>query len=202
MCVDDLISILYRGRDRHFDNIVIQDNRFLLHIDFSYVLGRKPPIDGPPISIAPDMEETFRQLNIWDRFVSMCIAAFVALREQLDALVRNTVTLFEKAGYREEEMCVFLEGEGSLNRRANENEAVLRLRRQIEKSSGDMGNWFKEFTHERVVPVWYRLLKRGFPPAKILTRLRNAHEEREAIKLAESLDDKSPINDEERVEIS
>lgn len=195
------ICVFHSGRDRHFDNIMIQDDRFLLHIDFSYVLGRKPPVDGPPISISSEMEDTFRHLKIWNQFVSMCVDAFTVLREQTDALIRNTVTLFEKAGHKEEEMRVFLEGEGSFNRHATSNDAVHRLKRQIERSSGDMSNWFKEFTHEKVVPVWYRLLKKGFPPAKILTRMRNVHEEKEAIKLAKSLDDKSFVSDEEKLEI-
>lgn len=175
------------GRDRHYDNILIRSKMHLLHIDFSYVLGKKPPIDGPALSIAPQMEISFRKVGIWDKFVELSLDAFAALRAHSEGLVRVAQMVFVNAGHTDESVRRFMTGRSSLNVQDGNDRAVEYLRRLIHRSSRDLGNWFKEFTHERVVPAWFVLLDRGFPPAKALMKLRDAQEQGAADRLAANL---------------
>lgn len=189
------------GRDRHFDNVLVQSGMCLLHIDFSYVLGSKPPVDGPAMSIAPAMEAAFRAVGIWDTFVKLSVDAFLVLRNHIDVLIRIAQMLFTKAGHTDASIKDFLSGRSSLNRHDDQTRAADHVKRQILRSSGDMGNWFKEFTHERVVPAWYTLLNKGFPPAKVLMKLRDAQERGAADRLAASLQDDSPVSADEKLNI-
>lgn len=175
------------GRDRHFDNILIRSKMHLLHIDFSYVLGKKPPIDGPALSIAPQMEISFRKVGIWDKFVELSLDAFATLRAHSEGLVRIAQMVFVNAGHTDESVRRFMTGRSSLNVQEENDRAVEYLRRLILRSSRDLGNWFKEFTHERVVPAWFVLLDKGFPPAKALMKLRDAQEQGAADRLAANL---------------
>lgn len=174
----------------------------MLHIDFSYVLGSKPPVDGPSISLAPSMEAAFRNVGVWDKFVDLCVDAFLVLRQHADTLVRVTQLLFVKAGYKDGKVDAFLRGQNSLNvGEKREAKAGDHVRRQITRSSGDVGNWFKEFAHERLVPTWYMLLDKGFPPAKIIMKLRDAQEQGAADKLAATLIDDGHVDDDEKVQV-
>lgn len=182
------------GRDRHFDNILIRSKMHLLHIDFSYVLGKKPPIDGPALSIAPAMESAFRKVGIWDKFVELSLDAFAALRVHTEGLVRMAQMVFVNAGHTDESIRKFMTGRYSLNQQEGNERAIEYLKRLIGRSSRDLGNWFKEFTHERVVPAWFTLLDKGFPPAKALMKLRDAQEQGAADRLAANLQAETSTN--------
>lgn len=141
-------------------------------------------------------------MGVWDRFVNMCAAALSALRAQADVLVHNATMLFKKAGHKEEGIRAFLEGESSLNIKASDEKASAHLRAQVRNSSAAVRNRFKEFTHEHVVPVWYGMVKKGFPPAKLMTRLKDKHGKWEAARLTTSLQhDGAAVGDHDRVEI-
>lgn len=177
---------LRSGRDRHFDNVLIKDDKHLLHIDFGFLMGTSPPIDGPRIAIAPQMEAVFRDLKVWDKFVQMFVDAFIALRRVAPAIIRTSVILFSKAGYEEEEIRTYLQGRSSLNVHDKEHKAAEHVRRQIVNSSGDIKTRFKAFAHEHIDPAWYGLLEKGFPPAVAIMKIVDAKEQKAARKLSQA----------------
>lgn len=174
------------GRDRHFDNVLIKDEKHLLHIDFGFLMGTSPPIDGPRIAIAPQMEAVFRDLKVWDKFVSMFMDAFIALRRVAPAIIRTSVILFSKAGYEEEQIRTYLQGRFSLNVHEKEHKAAEHVRKQLVNSSGDIKTRFKAFAHEHIDPAWYGLLEKGFPPAVAIMKIVDAKEQKAAKKLSQT----------------
>ncbi|KAI0562998.1 Phosphatidylinositol kinase [Gracilaria domingensis] len=177
--------LLLSGRDRHFDNVLVKDHQYVLHIDFGFLMGTSPPIDGPRIAIAPQMEAVFKELGIWDRFVTMCVDAFLALRAEAPAIVRSFVMMFSKAGYEEAQIRNFVQGKFSLNVHDSEKKAGDLLRRQLVMSSGDIKTKFKAFAHAHIDPAWYGLLEKGFPPAVAIMKLVDAKEQKAARKLSQ-----------------
>lgn len=175
----------------------------MLHIDFSYILGCKPPIDGPPISLSPDMVSAFQRVGAWDTFVSLCASAFLALRRRAPALQRLCAAVFGKAGFTGKEVEAFLTGPSSLATASDytEEEAAQAVRKQVERSADDVGNWFKEFTHEHVVPGWYRLLKKGFPPAMAVMQFVDERQQRKAEQKAAAASEGVEVDEEETMQV-
>lgn len=190
-----------RGRDRHFDNVLVKGDLHLLHIDFGFLLGTSPPIDGPPIAIAPQMEIVFRELHIWDSFVDMFVDAFMALREHAPAVIRTAVLIFTKAGYDGDQIRHYLQGKFSLNVHESDKTASDFVRRQLIMSSGDIKTKFKQFAHEHIDPAWYGLLEKGFPPALAIMKLVEAKEQRAAKKLVQSQNAITVIKEDERINV-
>ena len=50
-----VITYLLSVGDRHFDNLLLTPNGKLLHIDFSYILGRDPKPFPPPMKLSKEM---------------------------------------------------------------------------------------------------------------------------------------------------
>lgn len=111
------------------------------------------------------MEKAFVKLGVWQSFIDLSIKAFCVLRGQGGHVVRTAMLVFSRAGHEMPIVRDFLRGESSLNLLNSEQQACGWLRHQLEQSTSSVGNWFKEFTHETVVPAWFGLLKNGFPPA-------------------------------------
>lgn len=189
------------GRDRHFDNVLVKDDKHLLHIDFGFLLGTSPPIDGPPIAIAPQMEVVFRELNIWQTFVRLFVDTFMALRAHASEIIRTSVLIFTKAGYEEHQIRQYLQGKMSLNTHVSSSKAAEGVRKQLILSSGDIKTKFKQFAHEHIDPAWYGLLEKGFPPAVAIMKLVDAKEQRAAKKLEESSQSATKINEEELLQV-
>lgn len=189
------------GRDRHFDNVLVKDDLHLLHIDFGFLLGTSPPIDGPPIAIAPQMELVFRELDIWETFVDLFVDTFMALRARAPEVIRTSVLIFTKAGYEEHQIRQYLQGKMSLNTQVSDMKAAEGVRRQLILSSGDIKTRFKQFAHEHIDPAWYGLLEKGFPPAVAIMKLVDAKEQRAAKKLEESNNSLSKVSDEELLQV-
>ncbi|CAN8065753.1 unnamed protein product [Agarophyton chilense] len=187
------------GRDRHFDNVLVKDNQYLLHIDFGFLMGTSPPIDGPRIAIAPQMEAVFKKLDIWDRFVNMCVDAFLALRAEAPAIIRSFVMMFSKAGYDEAQIRSFVQGKFSLNVHDSEKRAGELIKRQLVMSSGDIKTKFKAFAHAHIDPAWYGLLEKGFPPAVAIMKLVDAKEQKAAKKLSQRT--AVIISDEQKIQL-
>ena len=158
----------------------------MFHIDFSYILGEKPPVDGPPISLSPGMESGLRSVGAWEKFVDFSVDAFQSLRKRNKELLQIGSMVFQKAGFAESEVETFLSGRKSLNLSENDETAKAIVRVKIEESSEHLGNWFKDFTHENVVPVWFKLLKEGFPPATVAMEAYNELIRRREDQIAEN----------------
>lgn len=173
------------ARDRHWDNILIQNDSTLFHIDFGFLLGKTPPIDGPRFSISHGMESVFKKLNVWELFVETSVRAFLALRSSSSAIVRTAVLLFGKAGYEPGAVRSFLRSRFSLNlHEKNEAAAAAFVRNQIQSSSTDWKTKLKAFSHQHIDPGWYGLLERGFPPAVAIMKLIDGKEQKSARRVA------------------
>jgi len=157
-------------RDRHWDNIQIKGGNTLFHIDFGFLLGAQPPIDAPSFSISLDMLKSFTKLDHWEEFVSRCEKAFVVLRQNSKMVVSATELVFGQAGWDVSKIKEFLSGETSLNLNQNDEVARTKLRGLITTSPNSWQNMFKQFSHTRIDPVWYGLLKNHFPPAVLVMK--------------------------------
>lgn len=189
------------GRDRHFDNVLVMNDKHLLHIDFGFLMGTSPPIDGPRIAIAPQMEAVFKDLKVWDKFVDMFVDAFIALRRMAPTIIRTSVVMFASAGFEEEQIRSFLQGRFSLNVHEKESKAAEVVRKQIVHSSTDIKTKFKSFAHKHIDPAWYGLLEKGFPPAVAIMKIVDAKEQKMAKKLTTNIMDQNTIKEEERVQL-
>ena len=179
----------------------MKDCNQLLHIDFGFILGNNPPIDGPPIAIAPAMESVFRELKIWDKFANMFVDTFMALREHAPAIIRTSVLLFSKAGLEPNQIRQFLMSKLSLNVHEADEKAAEFMRKQLMLSSGDIKTRFKQFAHEHIDPAWYGLLEKGFPPAVAIMKLVDAKDNRVAKKLALNRKQSSDVPEDEKIEV-
>lgn len=181
--------------------MLIKDDLHLLHIDFGFLLGTSPPIDGPPIAIAPQMELVFRELHVWKLFADLFVDTFMALRVHAPAIIRTSVLIFSKAGYEDEQIRHYLQGKFSLNVHEADTAAAEFVHRQLTMSSGDIKTKFKQFAHEHIDPAWYGLLEKGFPPAVAIMKLVDAKEQRAARKLVESTKLAEVIQEDEKIHI-
>lgn len=177
------------------------DDKYLLHIDFGFLMGTSPPIDGPRIAIAPQMEAVFKDLNIWDKFMDMFVDAFIALRRVAPTLIRTSVVMFTTAGFEEEQVRSFLQGRFSLNVHEKESKAAEVVRKQIVHSSTDIKTKFKSFAHKHIDPAWYGLLEKGFPPAVAIMKIVDSKEQKMAKKLTMHMAEQEAIKEEERIQL-
>lgn len=159
--------------DRHQENVQIRDDGTMLHIDFGYILGARPPIDGPRFSIYPEMRSAFEKANLWDLFVNTCVNAFLAVRRQAPAVIRTAALLFTKFGQEDIAVRDFLHT--SLNtHEPTEFEAGNVVRMQIMQSSSAWKTKFKSYSHDKIDPAFYAALERGFPPAVLAMKIVDA----------------------------
>eukprot|EP01083_Nonionella_stella_P294347 1000675_1 len=74
-------------RDRHSDNILIQKNGTLFHIDYGYILGEKlSGLDASAFAITSDLQNIMG--HRWDAFVACCVMAFKALRDHYHDILK------------------------------------------------------------------------------------------------------------------
>lgn len=190
------------GRDRHFDNIVIHDGRHLAHIDFTYIMGKKPPLDAPPIAIASEMEDAFKHVGVWDDFVDSCAAAYASARTHCAPLLAAAAMAFARTGVSVSDVSRFMRGKRSLNLGAADDEAVGAFVDQVKGSAHSAQTWVKRLAHQYVDPAWYSLIRSGFPPATAIIAYMDNVENKQAQKLADQLKSAADnVTDEDRVRI-
>eukprot|EP01090_Pellita_catalonica_P000039 TRINITY_DN10031_c0_g1_i1.p1 TRINITY_DN10031_c0_g1~~TRINITY_DN10031_c0_g1_i1.p1 ORF type:complete len:889 (+),score=150.82 TRINITY_DN10031_c0_g1_i1:258-2669(+) len=171
------------ARDRHWDNICVKDKRILFHIDFGFLLGSQPPIDAPPFSISKAMMVAFKKKDIWEYFVTLCENAFRVLRKKSDQVLSACSIVFGLAGWDAKAITDFLSSDESLMMNVPEKTAIQNIRRAIESSPTSWQNWFKQFSHKRVDPVFYGLLKKHFPPASVAMKVVEIKDEKKQARL-------------------
>eukprot|EP00186_Timspurckia_oligopyrenoides_P000430 CAMPEP_0182442254 /NCGR_PEP_ID=MMETSP1172-20130603/1193_1 /TAXON_ID=708627 /ORGANISM="Timspurckia oligopyrenoides, Strain CCMP3278" /LENGTH=685 /DNA_ID=CAMNT_0024637013 /DNA_START=2375 /DNA_END=4432 /DNA_ORIENTATION=+ len=164
-------------RDRHWDNILVQHNCSLVHIDFGFILGAVPPIDAPRFSVSSAMESAFRRVKIWDRFVSCALSAYQVLRVEGGNILRIASMLFSHAGFDSEVVRGYLQSNVSLAINVPEADALFSIRAQLQSSSKDWSTFLKQISHEHIDPAFYALLKAHFPPAMLAMKIVDAQHE-------------------------
>jgi phosphatidylinositol 3-kinase len=75
--------------DRHLDNILIQRNGKLFHIDFGFILGADPKPMPSPMRIVQPMIDAMggRHGEEWNTFLDLCVEMFNRLRKHADFFV-------------------------------------------------------------------------------------------------------------------
>ncbi len=98
-----VITYLLGIGDRHFDNLMIQPEGNLFHIDFGYILGADPkPLAPPPFRFSKEMMEAMGGVDSPDykRFRMYCCQAYTILRKRAQ-LILNLLNLMVDAGIEE-----------------------------------------------------------------------------------------------------
>jgi phosphatidylinositol 3-kinase len=75
--------------DRHLDNILIQRNGKLFHIDFGFILGADPKPMPSPMRIVQEMVDAMGGVRgeEWATFLDLCVEMFNRLRKHADFFV-------------------------------------------------------------------------------------------------------------------
>ena len=87
-----VVTFLLGIGDRHLENLMIEKNGRLFHIDFGYILGRDPKPMPPPIKLCKEMVDCMggkNSKNFLD-FQQKCVNAYWVLREK----ARDIVNMF------------------------------------------------------------------------------------------------------------
>lgn len=158
-------------RDRHWDNILIKEGRYLMHIDFGFLMGQMPPVDAPRFSVSGQMQTALMKLQVWDKFLVLCGKAFTGLRVCSPQVIRVATTVFVAAGFDKYLVSKFLRGKFSLNVHADDDAAVRNVVKQVSSSSKAWMTKLKSMFHSNIDPVFYSLLKNHFPPAVLAMKL-------------------------------
>ena len=78
--------------DRHLDNLLLQDDGRLFHVDFSYMLGEQPhrfAPPSPPMKLCKEMVEAMggTESEYYARFKSYCCEAYNILRKSSNLIL-------------------------------------------------------------------------------------------------------------------
>ncbi|XP_042007161.1 phosphatidylinositol 3-kinase, root isoform-like isoform X2 [Salvia splendens] len=75
--------------DRHLDNLLLQDNGRLFHVDFGFILGRDPKPFPPPMKLCKEMVEAMggAESQYYTRFKSYCCEAYNILRKSSNLIL-------------------------------------------------------------------------------------------------------------------
>lgn len=157
----------------------------MFHIDYSYIVGDNPPFDSPPISISPGMEDAYKAVGIWKKFVEFSKDAFTSLRGRGHDIIHLARLIFPKAELKADDVEQFLRGSSSLNLGESDQAAAKSIEKQIRESTKNLKTWLKMAAHETIVPVWYKVLQDGNPPAQAAMDLYNKYMEKRKEQLAE-----------------
>ena len=75
--------------DRHLENLMIDNNGRLFHIDFGYILGKDPKPMPPPIKLCKEMVECMggKGSKRYEEFLQKCVNAYWVLRDNARVIV-------------------------------------------------------------------------------------------------------------------
>jgi hypothetical protein len=166
----------------------------MMHLDFGFLVGSAPPIDGPQIAIYPQMEAAFRAVNAWDIFVDTCEAAFMAIRRVSPAITRTAIILLTKFGFSAQQVRDYISGQLSLNRHEpDELVAAAYVRNLVKHSSQNWKTKFKSYSHEKIDPAFYSLLQARFGPAVLAMKIVDAKQQGASAKLEHAASDRKDV---------
>merc|ERR1712228_390401 len=88
-----IASFVLGVRDRHFDNVLIQSDGTLFHIDFGFVLGTKLLMDTSKIAITNDLCKLFE--DHWDNFIETAVNSYMTLRLHYQEILDYSDLVFD-----------------------------------------------------------------------------------------------------------
>lgn len=142
-----VITYLLGVGDRHLDNIMINRDGHLFHIDFGYILGADPVSNDPSIRITPEIVEALGGFSSvhYIEFTDLCTKIYNCLRRNIDIFMNMLYLLPElsdiklsREEIREHVLRRFRPGE-------NELDAQFHLVKKLEEHS--YTDRIKDFCH-------------------------------------------------------
>ena len=84
-----VVTYLLGIGDRHLENLMIDHNGRLFHIDFGYILGKDPKPMPPPIKLCKEMVECMggKGSKRYEEFQQKCVNAYWVLRDNARVIV-------------------------------------------------------------------------------------------------------------------
>lgn len=73
-------------RDRHHDNILVEPNGTLFHIDFGHILGESVTVDTASFAITPELKQVMGD-DYYNEFVNLCVETFAAVRQNVEIVM-------------------------------------------------------------------------------------------------------------------
>ena len=97
-----VITYLLGVGDRHLDNLLLDEEGHLFHIDFGYILGQDAKPFPPPMKLCKEMVEAMGDMSSphYARFRSLCYTAFTTLRKSAN-LILNLFSLMVAANIKD-----------------------------------------------------------------------------------------------------
>jgi hypothetical protein len=94
-----VITYLLGIGDRHLDNIMINRNGLLFHIDFSFILGSDPKLINPIMRITPEMVDALGGINsaYYKEFSSVCSQIYNCLRRHVNLFTNLLLLIVESS---------------------------------------------------------------------------------------------------------
>jgi len=173
-------------RDRHWDNILVQNDEILFHIDFGFLLGTQPPIDAPKFSISKSMRDTLGEVGLWNPFVEKCVKCIQVLRKNSEHVVNLTKLVLKQAGWDPLAVDKYIRSTEALMMEYSDEKCESIIVELLSSSPNSWQNLFKQFSHRRIDPVFYGLLERHFPPAEIAMKVVEYKDSKKQKKMKES----------------
>jgi len=89
LCGYTVISFLLGLGDRHMENLLLQDNGRLFHIDFGFILGDQPKRYAKCVKLTSYMLDGLDGLNsdTYDRFLAFCAGCFGIIRRHAHVII-------------------------------------------------------------------------------------------------------------------
>lgn len=85
--------------DRHMENILLQPDGRLFHIDFGWLFNRDPKLKEPIMKISKEMVDVMGGVDThwFSQFISYLVTAYLALRRESNLIV-SLLLLLENSG--------------------------------------------------------------------------------------------------------
>lgn len=144
-CGSYIASYILGVRDRHWDNVLIQDDGTCFHIDFGFCLGSKASFDAERFAVTKDMQKLLG--DRWENFVDVCLSAFLVLKENQHEVIEYAKLIFNTHDPRNVQQ--FLTK--TLGRNGDElydnDKALQKIKKRIEASPNSWQTWVKNKVH-------------------------------------------------------
>jgi len=129
-------------RDRHHDNILVNPDGAILHVDFAFMLGERPTIDTSRFAIT---KKLYQGMGLyWNHFVDLCIESYRALVQNQHQVIAFILKAFRGL---KDPTKIATHVRQSLMLDLDLDIACAKLRTMIEKAPTSYNTRLKNFVH-------------------------------------------------------
>jgi len=140
--------------DRHKHNMLVQDSRRLLHIDFGFILGASPALDAPIIAISTGFKKRLKKEDKWETFMQDCATAYKDIYDERELITSLCVGLFSslassssESKKAEQKIKDYLSDE-TFYVSKSETEAIEHVAFLVKNGSKSYKRWLKNKSHK------------------------------------------------------